>query len=140
MPVSVVTVLPQLAGRRSQENHSERGGCDRPTRRAGDSLPRGKHPHRVLKLLSNQPSAGKQRVYLHFVSDEFEYRSVYDVSGNHIAPVEYADITKRKMFLSLMFLSLMKGVPVALVSLLTGVAAAVAGKVADAYRSPGLSS
>jgi hypothetical protein len=39
-----------------------------------------------------------------------------------------------------MFLSLMKGVPVALVSLLTGVAAAVAGKVADAYRSPGLSS
>lgn len=53
-----------------------------------------------LKIQRDEPSKQRQRMYLHFISDEFEYFSVYDVEGPRAIPVAYGNITRSNVFIS----------------------------------------
>lgn len=55
---------------------------------------------RDLKLLRVDRAARTERVSLQVLSDEYQYFSIYDASDRDVRPIQYGDITKRKLFQS----------------------------------------
>lgn len=75
----------------------------------------------ALDIERDEQSAQTQRVHLHFISDEFEYFSVYDVNGRRVTPVAFGDITKRDYLLAFS-----AGIKFFLAAIAVGIAVAIA--------------
>jgi hypothetical protein len=48
----------------------------------------------TIKILEDHPSARKQKVYIDFWNDDFNYYSVYAVDNRSVTPLEYGDLLK----------------------------------------------